>query len=119
MIPAGAEHLIRLRSHGLTVPFLIVRLDAEPERVPSWWRFDPTDWWAYEPEIVVRKRDPIPRMDLRCCAGMTVTAVRHGGSDERFQQLTDRLFACGAETVLAVFGESVAVISDEGRRIAA
>lgn len=119
MIPAGAEHLIRLRSHGLTVPFLIVRLDAEPERVPSWWRYDPTVWWSYEPEIVVRKRDPIPRLELACCAGMTVTAVQHGDSAERLQKLLDRLFACGAETVLAVLGSSVMVVSDEGRRIAA
>lgn len=119
MIPAGAEHLIRLRSRGLTVPFLVVRLDVEPERVPFWWRHDPAAWWVYEPEIVVRKRDPIPRLDLRCCAGMTVTAVQHGDSDERFQKLLDRLFVCGAKTVLAVLGSSVMVVSDAGRRIAA
>ena len=122
MTPFGAQFLTSLRQHRMSVPSLIVRLDCEPEPVPSWWLargYSAGDWWLYAPEIVVEAAQPIYRLDLRAVAGMTVTAVQHGTNDERFGQLIDRLFACGAAAVHAVRGDSVTVITDGGRRIAA
>ena len=118
----GADYLFALRSRGLSVPDLVVRLDTdEDQQAPSWWLergYSAGDWWLYEPEILIRPKEPIYRLDLKAVIGLTVTAVQEGESDERFGQLIDRLFAFGVESVLAV-GESVAVITDGGRRIAA
>lgn len=119
MTPHGAQYLAALRQRGLSVPMIFVRLDAEADRAPSWWRYGDFDWWQCEPEIVVTKGQSVFRLDLLCVAGMTVVAMQHGESDERMNQLIDRLFACGAETVLAVAGESVVVVTDGGRRLVA
>lgn len=123
MIPSGAEYLLALRARRMSVPSVIVRLDAAaPLYVPSWWLnrgYSAGDWWLYWPEILVAKSQPIFRLDLRALVGMTVTLVQHGESESRMNQLIDRLFVCGAEMVHAIVGDSVTVLSDGGKRIAA
>lgn len=118
----GADFLFALRSRHLSVPDLVVRLDTdEDQQAPSWWLergYSAGDWWLYEPEILIRKNEPIYRLDLKALTGMSVTLVQHGESDERFSQLIDRLFVFGVESVLAV-GDSVMVVTDGGRKIAA